>query len=108
MVRLHHNFDWDDDKAEANWEKHRVKFETAVIALGDGEADIFHVDQDDPEHSVEEDRIKTLATLPTDRRLLLVIHWTDRSTEDEQVTRIISARLATRQERRDYDRRVDQ
>jgi uncharacterized protein len=28
-------FEWDDDKAEANWQKHGVAFEQAVIALSD-------------------------------------------------------------------------
>jgi uncharacterized DUF497 family protein len=34
--------------------------------------------------------------------LILVISWTDRSTDDEKVTRIISARKATKKEAKSY------
>ena len=63
--------------------------------LADEAGDVFHVEEYDHEHSTGEDRYVTTASHPDDRGIVLVIAWTDRSTEHVQVTRIISARVAT-------------
>jgi hypothetical protein len=42
------------------------------------------------------------ASHPDDRNNVLIISWTDRSTEDARVTRIISARAAKPAERKRY------
>ena len=102
MVRLHLRFEWDDEKAEINLRKHQVSFDTAAEVLQDPDGDQTHLDEYDDEHADGEDRFITTASHPDDRRLVLVICWTDRSTDDEQVTRIISARRATKQEVRSY------
>lgn len=104
VVRLHWNFEWDADKAEANVRKYRISFELAAEVLRDSQGDRYHLDEDDSTHSEVEDRYLTTASSPGDRRIILVIAWTDRSTDDEMVSRIISARKATRWEVEDYVR----
>jgi hypothetical protein len=86
-------FEWDPKKAEHNVKKHGVEFEEASTVFGDPLAATVP----DPRHSVEENRFVTMGQ-STDNRLVVVAHI-DRS---EQV-RIISARLATRRERRKYE-----
>jgi uncharacterized DUF497 family protein len=86
-------FEWDDDKAEANLQKHGVTFSEAQTVFGDPLALTGY----DPDHSSEEDRYLTMGT-SLDGRLLVVSH-TDR---DDRV-RIISARVASRRERKDYE-----
>ena len=86
-------FEWDDDKAEANENKHGVSFTEAETVFGDALALTGY----DPDHSDEEDRYITMGTSIETR--LLVISHTDRGNK----IRIISARVASRQERRDYE-----
>jgi len=105
-LRLHYEFEWDPRKAAANWKKHSVRFDEAAVVLADDEGDAYHVDEPDEEHSVVEDRRVTFGSRPDDRRVLLRITWTDRSGTDEQVTRIISARRATNQERKRYAQEI--
>ncbi len=86
-------FEWDPIKAAANRRKHGVSFEEAVTVFGDPFALTVH----DPDDSETEDRLVTLGRSIADR-LLVVVH-TDRG----DVIRIISARKATRRERRQYE-----
>ena len=86
-------FEWDDRKAKRNIKKHGVSFEEASTVFADPLAVTIH----DPLHSDEEDRYVTLGQ--SQRRRLLVVVFTDR---DDRI-RIISARVATRRERRDYE-----
>jgi uncharacterized DUF497 family protein len=85
--------EWDSAKAAANLRKHGVAFAEAATAL----ADELSVTGRDPEHSVRESRFITFG-VSSAGRLLVVSH-----TERGDVLRIISARLATRQERRIYE-----
>jgi uncharacterized protein len=87
-------FDWDDGKARSNWAKHRVSFEEATTVFSDPLAMTI----DDPDHSLVEDRLVTFG-LSDFGRLLVVCH-----TDDGETIRIISARAATRRERRAYER----
>ena len=86
-------FEWDDAKAAANESKHGVAFADAVTVFGDPLAVTVY----DPDHSADEDRYVTMG-LSITAKLLIVSH-TDRG---DQV-RLISAREATRAERRDYE-----
>jgi uncharacterized DUF497 family protein len=86
-------FEWDEDKAEANERKHGVSFTEAQTVFGDP----LSLTGYDPHHSDEEDRYITMGT-SVEQRLLVVSH-TDRGDR----VRIISAREATRKERRDYE-----
>jgi hypothetical protein len=84
---------WDPRKAAANLKKHRVSFEEASTVL----ADPLAITGADPDHSVGEVRWITFG-LSNRRRLLAVSH-----TEGDEIIRIISARAATRPERRLYE-----
>jgi uncharacterized DUF497 family protein len=86
-------FEWDNRKAKQNLRKHDVSFEEASTVFGDPLA----VTIPDPLHSEEEDRFITLGE--SQRRRLLVVVFTDRRGK----IRIISARVATRNERKDYE-----
>lgn len=86
-------FEWNGTKAAANAAKHGVSFAEASTVFGDPLATTVV----DPGHSVDELRFVTLG-LSNAQRLLVVTH-TDR---DGRV-RIISARPATRRERRQYE-----
>ncbi len=86
-------FQWDSNKASSNAKKHGVSFEEAVTVFGDPLA----ITISDPGHSVGEIRLLTIGQSRL-QRLLVVSH-----TEREGEVRLISARLATRQERRNYE-----
>ncbi len=87
------NFEWDEAKAVANVEKHGVSFEEAATAFGDP----LSLTIGDPKHSEAEERFVLLG-ISTLNRLVVVVH-----TEAEDTIRVISARLATLRERRNYE-----
>ena len=86
-------FEWDPEKARRNVAKHGIAFEEAATAFGDP----LSLTILDPDHSEEEDRFILLGQTYTGR--LVVIMHTDRG----ENIRIISARLATRRERKAYE-----
>lgn len=88
-----YNFEWDPEKAEANLSKHGVSFEEAATAFGDP----LSMNMSDPDHSENEQRFIVLGM--SDRYRLLVVSYTERPPR----ARIISARLATRHERKQYE-----
>jgi len=85
--------EWDPAKAAANLRKHGVSFEEAATAL----ADDLAVTGFDPDHSRGESRFVTFG-VSSAGRLLVVAH-----TERGDRLRIISARSATKRERRIYE-----
>jgi hypothetical protein len=85
-------FEWDPKKARSNLSKHGVSFEEASTTFADPQS----ITRFDPDHSEDEDRFVLLGASHAGR-LLVVVH-TDRGDS----IRIISARLATKRERRDY------
>jgi uncharacterized DUF497 family protein len=85
------DFEWDPVKAKANEAKHRVEFEAAAEVFFDPRR---IVERDDSDPGEERWNIIGLA----EGRLLFVV-YTER---DNDVTRIISARKATKREERDY------
>lgn len=85
--------EWDPVKAEVNLKKHRVSFEEASTVFDDPLFITFL----DVEHSVDEARYITLG-LSRRSRLLLIAH-----TDRDGAIRIISARKATKNERRFYE-----
>jgi uncharacterized protein len=105
-MRLHEFLEWDKDKAAKNLKKHHVSFDDAARVLADEEGDFYHVDEFDELHADDEDRYLTTASDPNDRRIVMRISWTDRSTHKRQITRIISARLATSRERKSYAQEI--
>ena len=105
-MMLHENFEWDEDKAQKNLKKHGVSFDDAALVLADENAETFHIEEYDRQHSSGEDRYVTTASHPDDRSIVLIVAWTDRSTENAKITRIISARAATLGERRRYVKEI--
>jgi uncharacterized DUF497 family protein len=92
-------FSWDPSKAITNFEKHVISFEEAATVFADDDG----LDWDDREHSSNERRFKRLGRSVANRIVLLV--YTLRSSADGQETiRIISARQASRKERKAYFR----
>ena len=85
--------EWDPNKANSNLEKHGVPFEEAATAFGDP----LSLTIDDPDHSDDEERFILLGQSFAGR-LLVVVH----AHRHERI-RIISARIATRKERRSYE-----
>lgn len=88
-----YEFEWDSEKAADNLRKHGVSFEEAVTAFGDPLSILLP----DPDHSVGEERYLVMGMSTAGR--LLVVAFVERPPR----TRIISARLATKGERRDYE-----
>lgn len=86
-------FEWDEDKAKVNLKKHGVSFHEASSIFDDPLAVTFN----DPDHSRGEHRFLTFG-YSIMSRLLIVAH-----TERNGKIRIISARCATRQERKIYE-----
>ena len=90
------HFDWDRRKASGNLKKHGVSFEEAETVFSD---DLFLIFLD-PDHSFDEKRFIIMGE--SDRRRLLVVAYTERSDS----IRIISARKATRKERKVYEEEI--
>ena len=87
-------FEWDENKARTNLPKHGVSFEEASTVFGDPSS----LTIPDPAHSQTEDRFIILGHSYRGR-LLVVVH-----TERGDRIRMISARTATRHERRNYEK----
>ena len=86
-------FEWDPAKARVNLRKHAVSFEEAATVFGDP----LSVTIGDPLHSTDEQRF-IIVGRSRQGRIIVVVH-VDRGHR----IRIISARLATRRERRKYE-----
>jgi uncharacterized DUF497 family protein len=94
-------FAWDARKAAVNYNKHGVSFAEASTAF----SDTGGLDGEDVEHSGSEARRLRLAKALTGR--VLVIAYTLRRQNDEETVRIISARGASRKERKRYQEAKD-
>lgn len=90
------NFEWDDGKAKANLTKHGVSFEQAATVFGDP----MSLTIPDPAHSKVEVRAIVLGQ-SHQRKLLVVVH-----TERGDNIRIVSARRASRRERKTYEESI--
>ena len=90
------NFEWDEKKARTNVSKHGVRFEDAATILADAQS----ITIPDPGHSRVEDRFISLGK-SDQGKLLLVVH-----TERGENVRIISARNASRNERKTYEKGI--
>jgi uncharacterized protein len=89
-------FAWDARKAKRNLAKHGISFDDAKTVFDD---DLFLVFAD-PDHSTEESRFIIMGQ--SEQRRLLVVAYTERS----DGIRIISAREATRHERKVYAQEI--
>jgi uncharacterized DUF497 family protein len=87
------DFVWNAQKAVGNLRKHGVSFhEAATVFL-----DPLSVTGEDPDHSLEERRFVTFG-MSSSGRLLVIAH-----TVRDDAIRIITAREATRGERKLYE-----
>ena len=91
-------FDWDENKNRVNQKKHGVSFEEAATVFFDEEAWV----EFDNAHSVEEERFRIIGYSCMDNVLLVVY-----CVRDDTDIRIISARKATGNEIKNYERRMD-
>jgi uncharacterized protein len=85
--------EWDEGKADANLRKHGIDFADAVTVLHDELAVTIR------EQTATETRVVTIGSDVFRRVLVVVYAW--RGTN----VRLVSARRATRRERRAYDNR---
>ena len=86
-------FEWDPKKAKRNLKMHEVSFDEASTAFRDPLSRTI----DDPLHSQEEERAVLIGN-SQQGRLMVIVH-----AERGNRIRIISARLATKKERLDYE-----
>ena len=89
------NFEWDNEKEKANRMKHGLDFRTAAMVF----ADPYRKEKYDEKHSVTEERYITIGKIGDAVAILTVVY-----TERGDAIRIISARLATKQEKEAYYR----
>jgi uncharacterized protein len=89
MLRLPEGYEWDDDKASANLEKHGIAFEDAVVIFGSA---VFEV------CSITHGEVRIAATGVLAGELEITVVYTVRGTR----YRIISARRARTSERQAY------
>jgi uncharacterized protein len=90
-MQLH--FEWDAAKDALNREKHGVSFEEASTVFSDA----LSITIADPDHSEGEFRFATMG-VSVHNRVIVVIH-----TDRDETIRLISARIATPRERRNYE-----
>jgi uncharacterized DUF497 family protein len=85
-------FEWDEKKAQLNFEKHKVSFEESITVFNDP----LLATMSDPDHSHEQ-RYITIGQSVKGR--ILIISYTER----QRRTRIISCRKATSREQKAYE-----
>ncbi|MBQ6407982.1 MAG: BrnT family toxin [Butyrivibrio sp.] len=86
-------FEWDEEKNKKNIRNHGIDFETAARVF----ADPHRIEKYDSNHSEEEDRYITIGEINGTAYIVMVVY-----TERGETIRMISARKATSQERREY------
>ena len=82
--------EWDASKNQANIQKHRISFATAALVFADND----RIEYYDAVHSIDEDRYIVIGMV---KNVLFVVY-----TMRGDMVRIISARLATKTERKIY------
>lgn len=92
-MNVAYSFEWDPKKAASNLKDHGISFDEATSVF----ADILAMNMPDPDHSDGEQRFLVLGMSAASR--LVVVSYAERPPR----TRIISARLATKHERRKYE-----
>ena len=86
-------FEWDPDKAKKNMKVHGVSFDEASTSFKDALSLTIY----DPLHSEDGDRMVLIGN-SFKNRVLIIVH-----TERGDKIRIISARKATKKERKQYE-----
>jgi len=88
-------FEWDPRKAASNLRRHGVAFSEAVRVFSDPLARIF-------DDELVQSELREVIVGHSTRNRLLIVCFTQR----DDAIRIISARKATRNERKDYEEGV--
>ena len=88
-------FEWNETKNVSNFKKHMVWFEEAQTIWADSSS----IELFDDDHSDHEDRFVRIGH-SSDSKLLLVVFC---ERDSGNVIRLISARKATKKERKDYE-----
>jgi uncharacterized DUF497 family protein len=89
-------FSWDAAKSLKNYEKHGVSFEEATTVFDDP----IGLEVEDLEHLDSSERRWKRLAFSARNRLLLVIYTLRRLKNGTETIRIVSARQATRRERK--------
>lgn len=92
-------FEWDPKKEAINIQKHGITFEQASYVFSDP----YALNKYDEEHSEDEDRWLLLGKSMNE--VILVVVHTFKDQGGIELARIISARKATKNESREYQRR---
>src|SRR5215216_855212 len=92
-------FEWDENKARINFEKHKISFEEASTIF----ADPFLITFMDEWHSEKEERFISIG-LSERNRVLLAVHLEREEKNETIVIRVISCRKATQTERKRYEK----
>ena len=99
-MAFQYQFEWDPAKARQNARKHRITFERgATVFLDPNALSLF-----DEQHSEHEERWITLG-LDQIGALLVICHTYHEETENSARVRLISARKATKNETKQYQRK---
>lgn len=97
LVYIHDNqvFEWDEGKEQINIQKHKMSFRTALKVF----SDVNRIEFFDELHSEYEDRFITIGVIDdvAITAIAMVVY-----TERGEVLRLISARLATKEEKEMY------
>jgi len=96
---MYYNFEWDQNKAASNVNKHGVSFEQATEVFKDPMALSIY---DNDNSSNDEDRWVTIGIV-NEQHYVLVIHTFHDQENDAVTIRIISARLASKHEINQYE-----
>jgi uncharacterized DUF497 family protein len=89
-------FEWHEEKAKSNFNKHKVLFEEAMSCFYDP----YQISFEDPDENLDEFR-EILIGHSNKGRLLLVVY-----TLRDNTIRIISTRLTTKREMQAYAKRI--
>jgi len=93
MKYINLEFDWNNEKAKINFQKHNISFEETMTVWDDEYAAFLH----DPEHSKIEDRYLLIGY--SSKNSLLFVSFTERN----EKIRLISSRKATKSERKRHE-----
>jgi len=96
---LIYKFEWDNKKATSNQLKHKISFQEAATIF----RDINVLSMYDEDHSQYEERWISLG-LSSNARLIVTSHTFMEINRDMNVIRIISARKATKNEIKHYNK----
>lgn len=89
------DFEWDEEKAEANFRKHRIDFELAAQVFFDP----YRIERYDAAHGGDEERWQTIGMAAG--IVILMVVYTERGVSYETI-RLISARKANQHEQQAY------